>query len=82
MAKVKTCEVVLISECIHELSRWIEEIEYVFEMVYKYNFRECFFKEENTKDFRINIQFQSIESKRKIYEKMNSIKANPIKFKN
>ena len=78
--KSKICEVQLVSECITELTNWINEIENTFEMVQKFNFRECFFESENKKDFRINIQFQSSESKNEIYQKMNLIKANPIKF--
>jgi hypothetical protein len=78
--KTKLCEVVLISEDINTLTNWIEKIEDTFNGVYKFNFRECFFKSENITDYRINIRFESNESKNKIYEKMNLIKANPIKF--
>ena len=80
MKKNKLCEVVLISEDINDITNWIEKIEDTFEEIYKFNFRECFFKNINIKDFRINIQFKSAESKNIIYSKMNAIKANPIKF--
>ena len=80
--KIKICEVLLVSENINELTNWIEKIENTFDEVYKFNFRECFFKSENINDFRINIRFESSETKNAIYMKMNSIKANPIKFKN
>lgn len=78
--KTKFCEVVLISEDIKELNNWIEKIKNTFINVYKLNFRECFFKSENITDYRINIQFESSESKNEIYKKMNLIKSNPIKF--
>lgn len=78
--KTKLCEVVLISENINQLTDWIEKIEDAFCNIYKYNFRECFFESEKITDYRINIQFESSETKNNIYIKMNQIKANPIKF--
>lgn len=80
--KNKLCEVLLVSEDINQLTNWIEDIENTFDDVYKFNFRECFFKTENITDFRINIQFRSSGTKNEIYIKMNRIKANPIKFLN
>ena len=82
--KNKICEVKLVSEDINQLINWIEKIEDNFENVLKYNFKECCFYIDGLKiiDYRILIQFESQGTKNKIYEKMNSIKSNPIKFIN
>jgi len=80
MKKNKLCEVVLISEDKNDVTNWINEIKNTFEDVQELNFRECFFKNINVNDFRVNIRFTSNGTKNEIYSKMNSIKANPIKF--
>lgn len=78
--KIKNCEVLLVSENRDEVIDWYNKITNNFNDVRGTDIRECNFPREGVKDYRKNVYFSSFLSKSKIYEAMNSIKANPIKF--
>ena len=80
--KIKYCDVLLVEKVPSKMLEIIEKIENTFENVYRMNFRETFSKDKTEKDLRINIRFESTESRNEIYKKMNLIKPNPIKFLN
>ena len=78
--KIKYCDVLLVEKVPSKMLEIIEKIENTFENVYRMNFRETFSEDKTEKDLRINIRFESTESRNEIYKKMNLIKPNPIKF--
>lgn len=78
--KRKYCDVLIVEKVPSKMLEIIEKIEDTFENVYRMNFRETFNEDQTEKDFRINIRFESNESKNEIYKKMNLIKPNPINF--
>lgn len=78
--KTKFCEVLIVEKVPSVMLQIIEKIEDTFTNVQRLNFRETFNDDKTDKDLRINIRFESNESKNNIYKKMNQIKANPIKF--
>lgn len=80
--KIKNCEVLLVSENKEEVLNWLEQIKLAFTNVRNSDIREVFFNVpgEKEKDYRTNVWFSTVLSKPKTYEKMNAIKANPIKF--
>ena len=82
MENLKKCSVDLVADTKKEVEKWIEQIKNTFENVTHGEVREIDWSghENIDVDFRCRIYFTSIESKIKIYKKMNQIKANPIKF--
>lgn len=78
--KTKYCEVLIVEKVPSIMLNIIERIENTFLNVQRLNFRENFNDDQTDKDLRINLRFESSESKNEIYKKMNLIKANPIKF--
>ena len=80
--KTKNCRVNLAVDSIKELNNLIERIDEQFDNVTNTEIRTVDWSgnENIDVDFRCRIYFTSIESKIKIYKKMNQIKANPIKF--
>jgi len=80
--KTKICSVYLVENDINELIDIINKIKNTFNNVSYENIKEIDWSGNQgiDIDFRTTVYFYSIDSKKEIYNKMNSIKSNPIKI--
>lgn len=80
--KIKRCSVYLVEDSIDKLIDIINKIKNTFNNVSYEKIKEIDWSgnEGIDIDFRTILYFYSTDSKNEIYNKMNAIKSNPIKF--
>lgn len=84
--KTYHCKVNLVENSIKELGNLIETIDEQFDEVINTEYKEVDWRGQEEIgidfDYRCSVFFSAQKTKKQIYEIMNSIKANPIKFLN
>lgn len=79
MTKLKKCKVQLTELDKNVLNSLIDRIKQNFAIDLIGQIREAHFEGEKS-DFRCDVYFSSIDTRKNIYHRMNLIKANPITF--